>query len=126
MAQTLTIGGKTRPIRFGSEDIGLAEHQIIKTNGRAILNVLGNHGALFTKHELDWLLWGAWRRELKGASFQSVLRTFYTEGGTLYDLQNAILEALLESGLYARRQEPTSENGGGADPGDPPAAGGSS
>jgi hypothetical protein len=110
---TLTIGGQPRELRFSTEDIDLAEKMIVKTDGRAIMDVLGNHGALFTKHELEWLLWGAWRKTTPAARVKELLAQFYQDGGTLFDVQAAVLEALIDSGLYGRRS---------ATPEDPPRA----
>jgi hypothetical protein len=105
----LTIGGQPRELRFSTEDIDLAEKMIVKNDGRAIMDVLGNHGALFTKHELEWLLWGAWRKTMSAARVKELTAQFYRDGGTLYELQAAILEALIDSGLYGRRSEPSGD-----------------
>jgi hypothetical protein len=101
---TLTIGGQVREIRFTAADLDQAERQIIKQGGRAITDVLGNHGALFSKFELEWLLWGAWRRKLSTEKLGTLLTQFYTEGGTIFDLQSAVTEAMIDTGLYGQRR----------------------
>jgi hypothetical protein len=134
MATTLTIGGQPREIRFSGIDLDLAEREIVKRGGRAITAVLGNHGGLFTKHELEWLLWGAWRHKVSTDRLHTLLAQFYADGGTVFDLQAVVTEALLDSGLYGKRQERV-DDGDAADEGaagarrtnlsivDPPAAG---
>lgn len=117
---TLTIADEVRDIRFTATDLDLAEREIVKRGGRAITDVLGNHGGLFTKFELEWLLWGAWRHKLSTAKLQTLLTEFYTSGGTIYDLQMAVGEAVIDSGLYGRRR-PLDDDGAGA--ADPPATG---
>lgn len=124
---TLTIGGQVREIRFTAADLDQAERQIIKQGGRAITDVLGNHGALFSKYELEWLLWGVWRRKLSADRIQTLLAQFYGEGGTIFDLQTAVLEAMLDTGLYGKRREPEADDatatGGAGATVDPPRAG---
>ena len=114
---SLTIGGHVRELRLTVTDIDQAERQIIKQSGRAIQEVLGNHGALFSKHELEWLVWGAWRHKLSSDRIQTLLAQFYAEGGTIFDVQSAVTEALIDSGLYGKARVATEE------PVDPPAAG---
>jgi hypothetical protein len=109
MATTLTIGGHPREVRLTAADLDMAERMIIKQDGRAITDVLGNHGGLFSKHELEWLLWAAWRRTMKTERLQALLAQFYDEGGTIFDLQSAMTEALLDSGLYGKRRQPTED-----------------
>jgi hypothetical protein len=99
----LMIHGEPREVRLTIGDIDVAERLIVKHDGRAIMDVLGNHGALFTKSELEWLLWGAWRSKLTAAAVQKLMGEFYANGGTLYDVQAVILEALIDSGLYGKR-----------------------
>jgi hypothetical protein len=107
---TLTIGGTPRELRFTGPDLDLAERECVKRGGRAITDVLGNHGGMFTKHELEWLLWGAWRRKLTPARVTALLEQFYADGGTVLDLQAVVTEALLDSGLYGKRHVlPTEE-----------------
>jgi hypothetical protein len=101
---SLTIGGQVRELRLTVSDIDQAERQIIKAGGRAILDVLGNRGGLFAKHELEWIVWGSWRHRMSTDRIQTLLAQFYGEGGTIFDLQGAITEALIDSGLYGARQ----------------------
>ena len=100
----LVIHGEPREIRLTAADIDVAERMIVKNDGRAIMDVLGNHNALFTKAELEWLLWGAWRGKLTAGAIQKLMGEFYGNGGTLYDVQAAVLEALIDSGLYGKRR----------------------
>jgi hypothetical protein len=106
----LTIGGQAREVRFAVEEIQFAEKMIIKNDGRAIMDILGNEKALFTLEELEWLLWAAWRKQMSAANLKTVLAQFYAEGGTVFDVNSAVLDALLDSGVYGRRRE------NGADP----------
>jgi hypothetical protein len=108
----LTIGGQVRELRLTVSDIDQAERQIIKQGGRAILDVLSNHGALFAKHELEWLVWGSWRHRMSADRVQTLLAQFYADGGTIFELQGAITEALIDSGLYGARQARTEDPAG--------------
>ena len=62
-------------------------------------------GGLFAKYELEWLLWGAWRHTLSSDRIQTLLAQFYADGGTLFDVQAEVIEAIIDSGLYGRRTE---------------------
>jgi hypothetical protein len=115
---SLTIGGQVREIRLTATDLDQAERQILKAGGRPIMAVLGNHGGLFAKYELEWLLWGAWRHTLSSERLAILLAQFYAEGGTLFDVQSEVIEAIIDSGLYGRRTTP----GEAAPPLDPPQA----
>jgi hypothetical protein len=119
---TLKIGEQVREIRFTAADLDQAERQIIKNGGRAITDVLGNHGALFSKYELEWLLWGAWRHKLSTERLTMLMAQFYGEGGTIFDLQSAVVEAMLDTGLYGKRRELT-DDAAPLTPMDPPMAG---
>ena len=62
----------------------------------------------------------AWRRQaVPDARITALLEQFYREGGTVFEVHQQVLDALLESGLLGRRA-PT--NGAGPPP-DPPTAG---
>ena len=117
MMASLTIGGQVRELRLTAQDLDQAERQILKVGGRPIMAVLGQHGGLFAKYELEWLVWGAWRHTLSSDRIQTLLAQFYADGGTLFDVQSEILEAIIDSGLYGRRTTP-----GESRPADPPVA----
>jgi hypothetical protein len=116
---SLTIASKVREIRLTGQDLDQAERQILKAGGRPIMAVLGLHGGLFAKYELEWLLWGAWRHTLSSDRIQILLAQFYADGGTVYDLQSEIIEAIIDTGLYGRRTDPTARE---ESPEDPPMA----
>lgn len=101
---TLEIGGEAREVRFTANDLDLAEREIVKRGGRVITDVLGNHNALFSKFELEWLLWGAWRTKVSTKQLNELIAQFYAEGGTIYDLQAVVAEAMIDTGLYGKRR----------------------
>jgi len=113
---TLTIGGQPREIRLTPNDLDLAEREIVKRGGRVITDVLGNHNALFSKFELEWLLWAAWRQKVTTDKLQKLLTQFYDEGGTIFDIQNAVGEAIIDSGLYGKRRAVSDDEPVVADP----------
>jgi hypothetical protein len=113
---SLTIGGKIREIRLTAQDIDQAERQILKAGGRPIMAVLGMHGGLFAKYELEWLLWGAWRHTLSSDRLQVLLAQYYADGGTIFDIQSAVIEAIIDTGLYGRRTTTPTEEASAADP----------
>jgi hypothetical protein len=115
---SLTIGGQLREIRLTAADLDQAERQILKQGGRPIMAVFGaKDPGIFAKYELEWLLWGAWRHTLSSDRIQTLLAQFYGDGGTLFELQAEIIEAIIDSGLYGRRT-----TGGEDRPADPPRA----
>jgi hypothetical protein len=115
---SLTIGGQLREIRLTAADLDQAERQILKQGGRPIMAIFGaTSPGIFAKYELEWLLWGAWRHTLSTDRIQILLAQFYADGGTLFDLQSEIIEAIIDSGLYGRRT-----TGGEERPADPPRA----
>jgi hypothetical protein len=103
MAQ-LVLGGQPREIRFEAADLDAAERFIMRNGGRAIMEVLGHRGGLFTQAELVALLWGAWRRTLSYERVTQRVAQFLREGSTLIELQAAIGDALMESGVYVKRE----------------------
>jgi hypothetical protein len=112
----LIIGGQPREIRFTVEEIQFAEKMIVKNDGRAVMDVLGNEKALFTLEELEWLLWAAWRKQLTATKLKEVLTQFYADGGTVFDVNAAVLEGLLDSGVYGRRRENGADPQGATEP----------
>ena len=117
---SLTINGSLREIRLSATDIGDAEQQIMKQGGRPIMAVFSPPApGIFGKHETEWLLWAAWRHALSHDRIRALIDEYYRTGGTFMELHGEILEAVIDSGLYGRRQTPTN----GAGPPDPPPAG---
>lgn len=112
----VTIGGQPREIRLSIEDIDAAEQLMLKTGRRSVLEVLGTHGAMFTKREVDCLLWGAWRRTLSPERITAVLAQYFVEGGTFPVLHSAVSDALIESGFYGRPERPTEDPPGATSP----------
>ena len=76
------------------------------------------YAGYFGKHEVDWLLWAAWRHRLTPDRIRAVVEQFFADGGSFMDVHREVLEAVMDSGLYGRRQT----NGLGP-PADPPPAG---
>jgi hypothetical protein len=91
--------------------------------GRAFLEILSppngeagaSRGIAFRIHELEGLCWGAWHRRLGDDRVRPLLDQFYAEGGTLWELNGVVTDALVDGGFLGRR----------APPADPPAAGAS-
>jgi len=116
---SLTIGGTVREIRLTAQDLDKAERDILKAGGRPITAVLGVHAGLFAKFELEYLLGWAWRHTMSADRVQVLLAQFYADGGTVYDVQSEVIEAIIDTGLYGHRMKPDAPEASSADP--PPA-----
>jgi hypothetical protein len=116
---SLTIGGTVREIRLTAQDLDKAERDILKAGGRPITAVLGVHAGLFAKFELECLVGWAWRHTMSADRVQLLLAQFYADGGTVYDVQSEVIEAIIDTGLYGHRMKPDAPE---ASPADPPPA----
>lgn len=94
---TLTLDGTSREIRFDHVALPLAESYMT----RSVLEVVGRHGGLFKLDELATLLWAAWAKDNPRLTVRSVLGWIsqaLASGGSLMEMNGAILDALSESG----------------------------
>lgn len=116
---SLTIGGQVYEIRLTPTNLQEAEDQILKAGGTRLLAlwIRGTEDrGMFSLSEVYWLLWGAWRGQSSNGQVRTRLDQFYAEGGTLFELNGVLQDALVESGVFGRRK--TDE----APPADPPGA----
>jgi hypothetical protein len=108
---TLVIDGTPREIRLDWRALRAAEGLMT----RAVTEVLGHHGGLFKQDELVALCWGAWAqrdRRLTVRAAQESLERYLDAGGTMGEIQAAVTEAVIESGLLLKRDEvPAGDNG---------------
>jgi hypothetical protein len=117
----LTIGGQDYPLELRAPAVVDAEERLVKRGGRPLLEILATptngdeprRGVFFTLAELEAFCWGAWHRKLGEDRPRELLEQFYREGGTLWELHDVVVNALIDGGLLGRRAPPT----------DPPAAG---
>jgi len=118
---SLSIGGQDYPLELRAREVADAEDRLLKRGGRPLLEVLASpngtdgprRGVFFGLSELEAFCWGAWHRKLGEERPRELLEQFYREGGTLWELHDVVVNALIDGGLLGRRAPPT----------DPPAAG---
>jgi hypothetical protein len=107
MDQHLLIDGTPTPIRLDFQALREAE----RIMARSVLEVLGQHGAMFKADELVALCWAAWRAKeprLSMAVAQARVEQVIRDKGILH-VQAVVAEALMDSGLLVRpevREDP--------------------
>jgi hypothetical protein len=117
---SLTIAGQPRELTLTAKDIAAAEWEIIKLGGPRLMKTLAaSDGVYFALEELRLFVWAAWRGTMSADRIQALLDQFYAEGGTIFQLNAEVQNALVESGVLIRR---VATNGPGPPP-DPPPAG---
>jgi hypothetical protein len=115
---SLTIGGEVHEIAVSARDLARAEQESMKAGGRPLMAAfLGAQAGMLTFMELEWILWAAWRCPMPEITAR--LEHFYRDGGTVFEVHTAVVQALLECGAI-RSRAPTN---GASSPPDPPRAG---
>jgi hypothetical protein len=118
----LIVDGTPREIRLELRTLREAERLM----ARGVMEVLGQHGALFKLDELAAILWAAWRREDRKLTLDLVYARMdaIIQRDGLLAIQTAVTQALMDSGLLAMpgdgdedrppRPEPATTPGPGA------------
>jgi hypothetical protein len=122
---SLTIGGQEYVLELRNREIGDADDRQIQRGGRPLIEILqppstnGDESSRkrvsFGLPDLEVFWWAGLHRKLGEKRPQELLEQFYGEGGTIWDLHDVVVNALIDGGLLGRR----------APPGDPPEAGAS-
>lgn len=103
MARTLELGGKTRELRFGLDELLDAE-DVIERPIRPLIWL--NRG--LTGNQIIALLWATCRREDKDLNRLTVrgwVREYLAAGGSLLEIENPIVAEIVESGIAMPKPE---------------------
>ena len=89
----LTIGGQERELHLTATALTTAERKILKLGGRKILATLASKDdTWFAFDELAAIVATAWGEDRGPA----LLEQFYREGGTVFDVHNAVVQAIID------------------------------